>query len=200
MTPLPLSPVGSQNYYHRALVYPEPQHFRPRISSSRITRLSASQHLGTFAFEMQSISIGRGSSCFLHLFLHSFNNRFLGTCGTWGPAQSSGRSDKRGRCPTPTPSPHITPNLPWPTSVVDVPEGRVDELAHVAGALGDVQEYGDGVVPTVAQVQQGLGQAGLPCGRLCGGRTDRMKAAQPVAQDRALGREPEFWTPACPPL
>lgn len=57
-----------------------------------------------------------------------------------------------------------------PTSVVDVAEGRVDELAHVAGALGDVQQHGDGVVVAVAQVQQGLGQAGLPRGRLCGER------------------------------
>lgn len=55
-----------------------------------------------------------------------------------------------------------------PTSVVDVSEGRVDEFPHVARALGDVQKHGDGVVAAVAQIQQGLGQAGLPGGRLCG--------------------------------
>lgn len=57
-----------------------------------------------------------------------------------------------------------------PTSVVDVSEGRVDELAHVAGALSDVQKQGDGVITAVVQVQQGLGQAGLPSGRLWGDR------------------------------
>lgn len=55
-----------------------------------------------------------------------------------------------------------------PTSVVDVPERRVDELPHVARALGDVQERGDGVVAAIAQIEQGLGQTGLPRGRLWG--------------------------------
>lgn len=54
-----------------------------------------------------------------------------------------------------------------PTSVVDVSEGRVDEFPHVSRALGDVQKHGDGVVAAVAQIQQGLGQAGLPGGRFC---------------------------------
>lgn len=53
------------------------------------------------------------------------------------------------------------------TSVVDVPEGRVDEFAHVARALSDVQKHRDCVVAAVAQIQQGFGQAGLPCGWLC---------------------------------
>ena len=55
-----------------------------------------------------------------------------------------------------------------PTSGVDVSEGRVDEFPHVSRALGDVQKHGDGVVAAVAQIQQGLGQAGLPGGRFCG--------------------------------
>lgn len=55
-----------------------------------------------------------------------------------------------------------------PTSVVDVPEGRVDELAHVTGPLCDVQQHWDGVIAAIAQVQQRLGQAGLPRGWLWG--------------------------------
>lgn len=67
------------------------------------------------------------------------------------------------------PPPCITPAPARdPTSVVDVPEGRVDELPHVARPLGDVQEHRDGVIAAIAQIQQGLGQAGLPCGWLWG--------------------------------
>ena len=77
-------------------------------------------------------------------------------------------SDKQGRCPTVTPR-HPCPTR-GPTSVVDVPERRVDELPHVACPLGDVQEHRDGVITATAQIQQGLGQTGLPCGRLWGER------------------------------
>lgn len=77
-------------------------------------------------------------------------------------------SDKQGRCPTVTLR-HPCPTR-GPTSVVDVPERRVDELPHVACPLGDVQEHRDGVITATAQIQQGLGQTGLPCGRLWGER------------------------------
>lgn len=86
-------------------------------------------------------------------------------------------------CPVPSPEsqtfqlPEPSRCPPWPggassgptppTSVVDVPEGRVDELPHVSRLLGDVQEDGDGVVLAPAQVQQGLGQASLSRGGLC---------------------------------
>lgn len=54
--------------------------------------------------------------------------------------------------------------IPRLTSVVHVSEGRVDKLAKVARPLGYVHQEGDGVVSTAHQVQQGFGQAGLPCG------------------------------------
>lgn len=74
-------------------------------------------------------------------------------------------SDQQGQCPTATPR-----DSRGPTSVVDVPEGRVDELARVTRALRDIQEHGDGVVAAIAQIQQGLWKAGLPGGRLWGER------------------------------
>lgn len=37
-----------------------------------------------------------------------------------------------------------------PTSIVDVSEGRVDELTHVARAFGNVQQHRDGVVAAIA--------------------------------------------------
>lgn len=94
-----------------------------------------------------------------------------------------------------------------PTSVVDVPEGRVDELAHVASALGDVQEHRDGVVSAIAQVQQGLGQAGLPCGWFWVGQTDKMRGVRPMAQNSWTGSQSTYLchasslsqSPICPP-
>lgn len=64
MIPLLLSPVGPQNYNHRALVRPDPEHLRSGIPSSRTTRLSASQNLGTFDSECRI-------SEFVHSFIHS---------------------------------------------------------------------------------------------------------------------------------
>lgn len=49
------------------------------------------------------------------------------------------------------PSSHGTAALhARPTSVVDVSEGRVDELPHVARAFRNVQQHWDGVVSAVA--------------------------------------------------
>lgn len=84
-----------------------------------------------------------------------------------------GGSDQQGQCPTATPR-----DSRGPTSVVDVPEGRVDELARVTRALRDIQEHGDGVVAAIAQIQQGLWKAGLPGGRLWGEREDEGYSAR----------------------
>lgn len=93
------------------------------------------------------------------------------TCdGTPGVDESSwGGVGQRSKDSNPPPPLCITPApVQDPTSVVDVPEWRVDELSHVARPLGDVQEHRDGVIAAVAQIQQGLGQAGLPRGWLWG--------------------------------
>ena len=103
---------------------------------------------------------------------------------SWGDGWTSGDG-----APHPRPAQGLT-------SVVDVPEGRVDELAHVARALSDVQKHRDCVIAAVAQIQQGFGQAGLPRGWLCEERRagEGRSARDPncwAAGDRALGREPD---------
>lgn len=52
------------------------------------------------------------------------------------------------------------------TSVVDVPEGRIDELPEVPGLLCDVHQHWDGDVLTAVEVQQGFRQTGFTRGWL----------------------------------
>lgn len=90
--------------------------------------------------------------------MHSYSC-FLDTC------RHSGGQTSKDSAPTAPPR-----DSRGPTSVVDVPEGRVDELARVTRALRNIQEHRDGVVAAIAQIQQGLWKAGLPGGRLWGER------------------------------
>lgn len=52
------------------------------------------------------------------------------------------------------------------TSVVDVPEGRIDELPEVPGLLCDVHQQRDGEVLAAIEVEQGFRQTGFTCGWL----------------------------------
>lgn len=113
---------------------------------------------------MQNIRVGRGS---YYSSICSFIHSTIGLQVYAALGAQTKFSEVRQVRTVPCPHPSIKSQpVQGPTSVVDVPEGRVDEFAHVASALGDVQEHRDGVVSAVAQVQQGLGQAGLPCGWL----------------------------------
>lgn len=53
------------------------------------------------------------------------------------------------------------------TSVVDIPEGRIDELSEVPGLLCYVHQQWDGVVLTVVKVQEGFRETRLTRGGLC---------------------------------
>lgn len=52
------------------------------------------------------------------------------------------------------------------TSVVDVPEGRIDELSEVSGLLRYFHQQWDGVILPTVKVQQGFRQTRLTRGGL----------------------------------
>lgn len=60
--------------------------------------------------------------------------------------------------PTKSERPFFLELLEPHTSVVDVPEGRIDELPEVPGLLCDVHQQRDGEVLTAVEVQQGFRQ------------------------------------------
>ena len=55
------------------------------------------------------------------------------------------------------------------TSIVNVSEGGVDEVAQVASLLCYVRQQGDGVVLATVQVEQGFGQTCFAGGRFWNG-------------------------------
>lgn len=77
------------------------------------------------------------------------------------------------------------------TSVVDVPEGRVDELPQGPGLLCDVHQQRDGDVLTPVEVQQGFRQTCFTRGWLWQ-RITPLKAP-PLQKGHAYSYELQSW-------